>query len=192
MLRPAAIAGVEPTIVLPEERLHIPGPTLRSHSHTPPHDMSQNGGVKLAEHHGTEDVDSLYPDPPKPEYNDDPLPLDTHRGLFSPRAFFFLIFWYIFSAFTLFQNKYILSSLPGDPTMLSECHTFIVTQYGCSPIRLVSYHVGVSSGTMQMVMTGVCGFIQLYFPCGMYRPVKREGHKPPNFYKYMILVGSLR
>lgn len=47
------------------------------------------------------------------------------------------------------------------------------------------------SGAMQMVMTTVCGFIQLYIPMGFYKPVKRDG-KPPNFWRNMILVGSMR
>uniref|UniRef100_T1HDC4 TPT domain-containing protein n=1 Tax=Rhodnius prolixus TaxID=13249 RepID=T1HDC4_RHOPR len=46
-------------------------------------------------------------------------------------------------------------------------------------------------GTFQMLMTGVCGFIQLYFPCGMYKPHHRLG-RPPGFYKHMTLVGCTR
>ena len=51
---------------------------------------------------------------------DDPLPADASKGLLSPRAFLFLVLWYIFSAFTLFLNKYILTTLMGDATMLGE------------------------------------------------------------------------
>lgn len=89
---------------------------------------------------------------------------DEKLGLLNIRAFFFLILWYIFSAFTLFLNKYILTTLKGDPAVL---------------------------GAMQMVMTTICGFIQLYIPMGFYNPVKRDG-KPPNFWRNMILVGSMR
>lgn len=89
---------------------------------------------------------------------------DEKLGLLNIRAFFFLILWYIFSAFTLFLNKYILTTLKGDPAVL---------------------------GAMQMVMTTICGFIQLYIPMGFYKPVKRDG-KPPNFWRNMILVGSMR
>lgn len=42
-------------------------------------------------------------------------------GLFNVAAFTALIVWYIFSAGTLFLNKYILSFLGGDPTLLGEC-----------------------------------------------------------------------
>lgn len=42
------------------------------------------------------------------------------RGLCNFRAFFFLILWYIFSGCTLFLNKYILSYMNGDPTVLGK------------------------------------------------------------------------
>ncbi|XP_015586445.1 solute carrier family 35 member E2 isoform X2 [Cephus cinctus] len=64
---------------------------------------------------------------------------DTKGGLFNPRALLFLILWYVFSGCTLFLNKYILSYMEGDPTILGAC---------------------------QMLMTAICGFIQMYFPCG--------------------------
>ncbi|CAC5405194.1 SLC35E2 [Mytilus coruscus] len=89
---------------------------------------------------------------------------DEKLGLLNVRAFFFLILWYIFSAFTLFLNKYILTSLKGDPAVL---------------------------GAMQMVMTTIFGFLQMYLPLGFYKPVLREG-KPSNFWKNMILVGCMR
>ncbi|XP_076451424.1 solute carrier family 35 member E2A-like [Babylonia areolata] len=85
-------------------------------------------------------------------------------GLRDIRAFSFLVLWYIFSAFTLFLNKYILSTLRGDPMLL---------------------------GAMQMVMTTTFGFIQMYLPLGFYVPVDREG-KPPNFWRNMLLVGTMR
>ena len=42
-----------------------------------------------------------------------------------------------------------------------------------------------------MILTTICGFIQLHYPCGMYKPVKR-GEKPASFYRHMLLVGSMR
>ncbi|XP_064611452.1 solute carrier family 35 member E2A-like [Liolophura sinensis] len=89
---------------------------------------------------------------------------DHKQGLCNIRAIFFLILWYLFSACTLFLNKYILSTLKGEPTLL---------------------------GTMQMVMTTVFGFLQMYLPLGMYVPIQRDG-KPPNFWKNMMLVGTMR
>ncbi|KAL8620307.1 hypothetical protein ACOMHN_059907 [Nucella lapillus] len=85
-------------------------------------------------------------------------------GLRDPRAFTFLVLWYIFSAFTLFLNKYILTTLMGDAMLL---------------------------GVMQMTMTAVCGYIQMYFPMGFYTPEPRDG-KPPKFWRNMMLVGILR
>lgn len=42
-----------------------------------------------------------------------------------------------------------------------------------------------------MLMTAICGFIQMYFPCGMYKASSRL-MRPPGFYKHMILVGCTR
>lgn len=89
---------------------------------------------------------------------------ETRDGLFNARAMFFLLLWYFFSGCTLFLNKYILSYLDADPTIL---------------------------GTFQMLMTTACGFIQLYFPCGMYKPSQRLS-RPPGFYKHMTFVGCTR
>lgn len=87
----------------------------------------------------------------------------TH-GLFNVRALIFLLLWYIFSGCTLFLNKYILTFMNGNPTVLGAC---------------------------QMLMTATCGFIQMYFPCGMYKPSQRL-NRPPGFYRHMILVGCTR
>lgn len=89
---------------------------------------------------------------------------DAKGGLLNCRAFFFLILWYFFSGCTLFMNKYILEYMQADPTLL---------------------------GTFQMLMTGICGFVQLYFPCGMYKPHSRLS-RPPGFYRHMVLVGCTR
>ena len=42
------------------------------------------------------------------------------QGLMNVRAMSFLILWYFFSFCTLFLNKYILSTLKGDPTLLGK------------------------------------------------------------------------
>lgn len=39
-------------------------------------------------------------------------------GLFNVRALTFLLLWYFFSGCTLFLNKYILTYLNGNPTVL--------------------------------------------------------------------------
>lgn len=46
---------------------------------------------------------------------------NTGQGLFDVRALFFLVLWYFFSGCTLFLNKYILTYMNGDPTLLGKC-----------------------------------------------------------------------
>ncbi|XP_068905035.1 solute carrier family 35 member E2A-like isoform X1 [Tenebrio molitor] len=93
------------------------------------------------------------------------IEVDNHKaGLANLRAIVFLLLWYFFSGCTLFLNKYILTYLNGNPTVLGAC---------------------------QMLMTATCGFVQLYFPCGMYKPSQRLS-KPPGFYRHMVLVGCTR
>lgn len=46
------------------------------------------------------------------------LATNTKGGLSNPRALLFLILWYVFSGCTLFLNKYILTYMEGDPTIL--------------------------------------------------------------------------
>ncbi|XP_034944969.1 solute carrier family 35 member E2A-like [Chelonus insularis] len=92
------------------------------------------------------------------------LATESKGGLSNPRALLFLALWYIFSGCTLFLNKYILSYMEGDPTIL---------------------------GAFQMTTTAICGFIQMYFPCGMYKSSPRM-IKPAGFYRHMILVGCTR
>ncbi len=48
------------------------------------------------------------------------LPDDAKEGLFNIRAITFLLLWYFFSFCTLFLNKYILSFLQGEPTLLGK------------------------------------------------------------------------
>lgn len=92
------------------------------------------------------------------------LSTEVKTGLLNIRALVFLLLWYIFSGCTLFLNKYILTYLNGNPTVLGAC---------------------------QMLMTATCGFIQMYFPCGMYKPSQRLS-RPPGFFRHMVLVGCTR
>lgn len=43
-----------------------------------------------------------------------------NHGLRHPRAILFLILWYLFSAVTLFLNKYILTYQKADPYFLCK------------------------------------------------------------------------
>ncbi|XP_033107647.1 solute carrier family 35 member E2A-like [Anneissia japonica] len=90
-----------------------------------------------------------------------------HRNkdnLMTMTALGYLVCWYIFSFCTLFLNKYILSTLGGEPKML---------------------------GSVQMVMTTICGFFKMFIPCCLYRHKSRE-ERPPGFIKNMMLLGIMR
>lgn len=53
---------------------------------------------------------------------DDLSSVDSKSGLLSIRAIIFLLLWYLFSGCTLFLNKYILTYLNGNPTVLGKCY----------------------------------------------------------------------
>lgn len=89
---------------------------------------------------------------------------NENTGLCNRRVFIFLGVWYIFSFFTLFMNKYIMSTLQGEPTVV---------------------------GAMQMVMAITLGYFQMHVPLGFYKKVDRQG-KPPNFWMNMLIVGTMR
>jgi len=72
----------------------------------------------------------------------------TDLGLCNMMAVWYLFLWYFFSGCTLFMNKYILSSLNGDPTLL---------------------------GTVQMLMTMLGGYIQIKMGKNPIRSKKPEG-----------------
>ena len=67
-----------------------------------------------------------------------------------------------FLGFTLFLNKYILTYIDGDPTIL---------------------------GTVQMMATLVCGYISLRWEG---RDIGGGGVRQPGFVKHMTIVGGLR
>jgi solute carrier family 35 protein E2 len=56
---------------------------------------------------------------------------------------------------TLFLNKYIMSYLDGDSTLLATC---------------------------QMLMTMVCGYAQMRYTCGYYKTGRTV--MPPGFYRF--------
>lgn len=53
------------------------------------------------------------------------LTSESKGGLSHPRALLFLGLWYIFSGCTLFLNKYILSYMEGDPTILGNLFIYL-------------------------------------------------------------------
>ena len=52
---------------------------------------------------------------------------ETKDGLLNIKALLFLCLWYVFSAGTLFSNKYILSNLLANPTFLGESSTSVLS-----------------------------------------------------------------
>ena len=60
--------------------------------------------------------------------------IERQGGLANRFVLFLLFLWYLFSAFTLYTNKYIVATRKLDPTLVGAC---------------------------QMVITCVCGFVQL-------------------------------
>ncbi|XP_022109289.1 solute carrier family 35 member E2-like [Acanthaster planci] len=85
-------------------------------------------------------------------------------NLLTVRAMAYLALWYFFSFCTLFLNKYILSTLGGEPGML---------------------------GSTQMLVTTVCGFCKMYIPCCLYRH-KSQDDRPKGFLWNMIGLGIMR
>lgn len=64
-----------------------------------------------------ESGDSVTASPAKQGHT---LVRESKHGLMNIKAMMFLCLWYLFSAGTLFSNKYILSSLHSNPTMLGK------------------------------------------------------------------------
>lgn len=89
---------------------------------------------------------------------------DSKYGMLNSKVVSCLILWYFFSFTTLFLNKYILSYAKGDPTVL---------------------------GSTQLMLCCLCGYIQLKYPCGLYKSVIWD-RNPPLFFRNMLLVGTVR
>lgn len=92
-------------------------------------------------------------------------------GLRHPAAMFLMALWYLFSAFNLFANKYIISYLRGDPALLAM---------------------------NQMFMCMLLGFIQLRFSCGLFvnrhqsMNIWSSSQRPKLLQKPMLILGTLR
>ncbi|XP_051758436.1 solute carrier family 35 member E2A [Ctenopharyngodon idella] len=90
--------------------------------------------------------------------------IEADAGVWNSRALTFLALWYFFSFCTLFLNKYILSLLEGEPSML---------------------------GAVQMVSTTVIGCVKMLVPCPLYHHKSRTEY-PSNFLMIMLFVGLMR
>ncbi|XP_018424179.1 PREDICTED: solute carrier family 35 member E2-like [Nanorana parkeri] len=90
--------------------------------------------------------------------------IESDLGIFNSRALTYLILWFFFSFCTLFLNKYILTLLEGEPSML---------------------------GAVQMLTTTFIGCIKMFIPCCLYQHKARLSY-PPNFLMIMLFVGLMR
>ncbi|XP_032376702.1 solute carrier family 35 member E2A [Etheostoma spectabile] len=90
--------------------------------------------------------------------------IEAESGVWNWRSVIYLGLWYFFSFCTLFLNKYILSLLEGEPSML---------------------------GAVQMLSTTVIGFLKMFVPCCLYQHKSRTEY-PPNFIMIMLFVGLMR
>ncbi|XP_008048302.1 solute carrier family 35 member E2B [Carlito syrichta] len=90
--------------------------------------------------------------------------IESDLGVWSSRALLYLTLWFFFSFCTLFLNKYILSLLGGEPSML---------------------------GAVQMLSTTFIGCVKIFIPCCLYQHKARLSY-PPNFIMTMLFVGLMR
>ncbi|KAM4651564.1 solute carrier family 35 member E2B isoform 1-T4 [Discoglossus pictus] len=90
--------------------------------------------------------------------------LESDLGVCNTRALIYLSLWFFFSFCTLFLNKYILTLLEGEPSML---------------------------GAIQMLTTTFIGCIKMFIPCCLYQHKTRLSY-PQNFLMIMLFVGLMR
>ncbi|KAJ3585855.1 hypothetical protein NHX12_012263 [Muraenolepis orangiensis] len=90
--------------------------------------------------------------------------IEAESGVWNMRSMAYLVLWYFFSFCTLFLNKYILSLLEGEPSML---------------------------GAVQMMSTTIIGCLKMFVPCCLYKHKSRTEY-PPNFIMIMLFVGLMR
>ncbi|KAG5202423.1 hypothetical protein MJG53_011204 [Ovis ammon polii x Ovis aries] len=90
--------------------------------------------------------------------------IEADLGVWGARALTYLTLWFFFSFCTLFLNKYILSLLEGEPSML---------------------------GAVQMLSTTLIGCVKIFVPCCLYQHKTRLSY-PPNFIMTMLFVGLMR
>ncbi|KAK7884362.1 hypothetical protein WMY93_027485 [Mugilogobius chulae] len=90
--------------------------------------------------------------------------IEAESGVWSSRSMIYMGLWYFFSFCTLFLNKYILSLLEGEPSML---------------------------GAVQMLSTTLIGSLKMCVPCCLYQHKSRSEY-PANFIMIMLFVGLMR
>lgn len=90
--------------------------------------------------------------------------IEADLGVWSSRALLYLTLWFFLSFCTLFLNKYILSLLEGEPSML---------------------------GAVQMLATTCIGCAKMFVPCCLHQHKARLSY-PPHFALTMLFVGLMR
>ncbi|XP_056452730.1 solute carrier family 35 member E2A-like [Gadus chalcogrammus] len=90
--------------------------------------------------------------------------IEAESGVWNLRSMSYLVLWFFFSFCTLFLNKYILSLLEGEPSML---------------------------GAVQMLSTTIIGCLKMFVPCCLYKHKTRTEY-PSNFVMTMLFVGLMR
>jgi len=156
---------------------------LKEHSST---NLQPNGDTESIQ---LKDFNDLADDEDEVNYsklNHQKVLIEKHGGLANRAVIVYLILWYVFSALTLFTNKVIVASIKFDPTL---------------------------QGAMQMSVTSICGFIQLYYKPFKNNSIFRSGsgnilynynfnHEHASFkakltshfhfWRGMLIVGALR
>lgn len=98
--------------------------------------------------------------------------IERQGGLANHFVLLLLFLWYLFSAFTLYTNKYIVTNRKADPTLV---------------------------GTSQMIVTSLCGFLQLkstHWKRSDHRIAQTKAHRNHHFtiifWRNMTIIGLLR
>jgi hypothetical protein len=122
---------------------------LKEHSST---NSTANGGdaasIQLKDFNDPADKDELSDQVNYSKLNHQKVLIEKHGGLANKVVIAYLVLWYLFSALTLFTNKVIVANIQFDPTL---------------------------QGAMQMSITSICGFIQLYYKPFKNNPIFRGG-----------------
>lgn len=108
------------------------------------------------------------------------LASDSKGGLFNPRAMLFLTLWYVFSGCTLFLNKYILSYMEGDPTILGNCIISCYTNLIVLPFLNTPKINLTSEIRILPIFLGLC--ISIYFILYFMYKYDHENNRKYKFY----------
>ncbi len=81
--------------------------------------------------------------------------IERQGGLANRFVLFLLMLWYLSSAFTLYTNKYLVTTGKAHPTIIGT-FSIILFIFTCfSDLKI--------EGTVQMLVTSLCGYLQLKY-----------------------------